>query len=1036
MCNRQLYAFGCAGNGQLGFRPSNVDIDTETVRFPQLIKSAPTGELGVNVVAVASGEKHSLFLSDNGEVWSCGCNCSGELGRVAGGECSYTIRPINLSSHSKIIQIAAGRNHSMAVAEDGRLFGWGSNSHGQIAQPANIIFSNVPTRVSLSKTVQVACGASHTVSLNEAGEVYIWGQQGYGHISYSPVRLLLFISVPVIQGKSTFIWNLFTMVLTASGALYAWGKNNDGQLGNFRNKDDNNPSEVPNIHSVVNVGCGDSHTIALTYEGRVFSCGSDSFGQLGCGQPSRSHNSMRGITEMLGSQVTRIACGRCHTIVVANGKMYTFGLNSSGQLGHGNVKNQVIPRVIDCIDNVSSVFAGWDQSFCLQFKSEQSHEVLSGPSSYIQKPKFLSLQLIRDLFSAGDKLEVIGELESVFSSLSSINASFLYQDEKRYQCSASNSCLDLDQVVEASTVISESADAAQYAEIILESLERAGMWKLFTDKIMSLESLRVFLVLPSFYFFSSPSYSFVKALHLPFVRSFQLLRSKYQKVIEKWWCSYEPRHFNRLVSALVKSLEEIVEHEPQNTSLPVPFCLVLTRLNFINRSKNLIPYNKFYITNLQKKVDMASDLAKWEFHSQDSSFYWSNYPFLMDEQLKTFLLQLEAHIQQVRLFITTFSELFSQFQISMASGIVILPFNISLQPHPFFEVDIHRDNIVDDAMIALLSSKETDLQKPLKACFVHFIGEEADDAGGVKKEFFMLLFQELLQAKYGMFTEDDESHLIWFSGVEADSLSFTLVGMLCALAIYNVVLVDFPFPLALYKKILNVPLELEDLSELSPAEGRSLRSLLDYEGDDIEEVFGLTFVISISLLGDYKDIELKMNGAEIPVNQQNKHEFVQLYIKQRLEEGYDGEINRQLRSFMKGFETAMHSKILYYFQPQELMEMVVGNENYDWNLFQKNAIYKGVYHKQHETIICFWEVFFELNIDQKKKFLQFLMGTTRIPIQGMSEVKIQIQPCGEELLPVAHTCFNLLDLPNITDRQEMRRRLLICLENIQGFNLV
>lgn len=59
---------------------------------------------------------------------------------------------------------------------------------------------------------------------------------------------------------------------------------------------------------------------------------------------------------------------------------------------------------------------------------------------------------------------------------------------------------------------------------------------------------------------------------------------------------------------------------------------------------------------------------------------------------------------------------------------------------------------------------------------------------------------------------------------------------------------------------------------------RSLRSLLDYEEDDIENVFGLAFVISLSLLGDSKDIELKTNGGEIAVNQSNKHEFVQVFF--------------------------------------------------------------------------------------------------------------------------------------------------------------
>ncbi|MCP9265309.1 putative E3 ubiquitin-protein ligase HERC4 [Dirofilaria immitis] len=897
MARRQLYVFGCAGDGQLGFRPNAAGVDAE------------------------------MMISLNWYmVWSCGSNYNGELGRGGVKEGSYTIYPVHISSTVSIIQISAGRSHSMAVSDDGRLFAWGSNSHGQLAMSNDILNSDTPKRVpSLPETVQVACGASHTVSLNGGGRVFIWGQQYDGRIRHSPAEVEIFVSIPVIQR------NLFTMALTASGTLFAWGKNEEGQLGDFTNKNVSNPCEVPNINSVVTVECGDSHAIALTHEGRVFSCGSDSFGQLGCGQPSRSQNCMRAITEMLGSHVTRIACGRCHTIVVANGKMHTFGLNSNGQLGHGNTRNQITPRVIDSISNVASIFAGWDQSFCLQ-------EVLSGPNSYLQKPKYLSLRRIRDLFSVADKLTIIGELESVFSSLSSINASFLYENEKRYRCSASNSCLDLDHVVQASSIISENVDADQYAEIMLTSLDAAGMWELSWEKITSLESLRVYLILPSLYLFSSPSYASVKTLHLPFVRSIQLLREADRKVLEKWWSLFERRHFNRLVSALVKALEQLVEHEPNNTSDAIPFCSILSRLNAINRSQKLIAYDKFYLHNLQKKLI-------WPMISLNGN---SVYLVYSDVKMARFC-----------------------------------------KPHPFFELAVHRDNIVDDAMVALLSSKEMDLKKPLK---VHFIGEEADDAGGVKKEFFMLLFQELLQAKYGMFTENDESHLIWFSGVETDPLSFKLVGRLCALAIYNSVLVDFPFPLALYKKILDVPLELEDLSELSPAEGRSLRSLLDYEEDDIEEVFCLTFMISISLLGDSKDVELKENGAEIPVNQRNKHEFVQVLslYKETFGRRLRGEIGRQMLWFTEGFGSAMHSKIMNFFQPQELMEMVVGNENYDWNLFRN----------------------------------------------GMSAVKMRIQPCDEEALPVAHTCFNLLDLPNITDREEMRRRLLICLDHSHGFNLV
>ena len=130
----------------------------------------------------------------------------------------------------------------------------------------------------------------------------------------------------------------------------------------------------------------------------------------------------------------------------------------------------------------------------------------------------------------------------------------------------------------------------------------------------------------------------------------------------------------------------------------------------------------------------------------------------------------------------------------------------------------------------------------------------------------MLLFEELLHEKYGMFVENGESRELWFAGfdwveVRNDDVvflneyldkilicffqagMFQVVGILCGLAIYNAVLVDFHFPLALYKKLLNQNVSLEDFKTLSPTEGRSLEQLLDYDGDDIEDVFSLAFEV-------------------------------------------------------------------------------------------------------------------------------------------------------------------------------------------------
>lgn len=66
---------------------------------------------------------------------------------------------------------------------------------------------------------------------------------------------------------------------------------------------------------------------------------------------------------------------------------------------------------------------------------------------------------------------------------------------------------------------------------------------------------------------------------------------------------------------------------------------------------------------------------------------------------------------------------------------------------------------------------------------------------------------------------------------------------------------------------------------------------------------------------------------------------MQLYVAKKMEEGYDGEINKQMKSFIEGFQSAIHSKILKFFQPRELMEMVIGNENYDWTTFRHVHFY-------------------------------------------------------------------------------------------------
>lgn len=153
---------------------------------------------------------------------------------------------------------------------------------------------------------------------------------------------------------------------------------------------------------------------------------------------------------------------------------------------------------------------------------------------------------------------------------------------------------------------------------------------------------------------------------------------------------------------------------------------------------------------------------------------------------------------------------------------------------------------------------------------IKFHNEEAEDAGGVRKEFFMLLLREVLDPKYGMFKQYEETQ-IWFSEDSfEDDVMYQLIGLLCGLAIYNFTIIDLPFPLALYKKILQEPVGLADLKALSPTLGNSLQSILDYTQPDLKEVFDINFEISRDVYGEMRSVELKPGGDKIPVTLENK----------------------------------------------------------------------------------------------------------------------------------------------------------------------
>jgi E3 ubiquitin-protein ligase HERC4 len=195
---------------------------------------------------------------------------------------------------------------------------------------------------------------------------------------------------------------------------------------------------------------------------------------------------------------------------------------------------------------------------------------------------------------------------------------------------------------------------------------------------------------------------------------------------------------------------------------------------------------------------------------------------------------------------------------------------------PYFVLKVNRATLLEDS-ITLINNSQLNLKKPLK---VQFEGEPGIDEGGVRKEFFQLLVKQLFDPNYAMFHHNDSNGLYWFNGWSPVApITFELCGVLMGLAVFNQVLIDMPFPLACFKKLVNEKITFDDLREWQPDIAQSLEFILRYEDEKpLEEVLGTTFTLDVEQWGEVQQVELKEGGGEIMVTKDNKEEYVELYL--------------------------------------------------------------------------------------------------------------------------------------------------------------
>ncbi|KAJ3032901.1 hypothetical protein HDV00_006990 [Rhizophlyctis rosea] len=316
---------------------------------------------------------------------------------------------------------------------------------------------------------------------------------------------------------------------------------------------------------------------------------------------------------------------------------------------------------------------------------------------------------------------------------------------------------------------------------------------------------------------------------------------------------------------------------------------------------------------------------------------------------------------------------------------------------------------------------------------VRFHDEEGVDAGGVTREWFSELAKEIFNPDYALFRPSAIDKVTYqpnpLSRVNQDHLLyFRFVGRIIGKAVYDGRLLDCYFTRSFYKAIIEAPVDYKDMEAVDPEFHKSLEWILN---NDITDILDLTFSSEVDDFGVKRVIDLKENGRNIAVTDQNKHEYVKLIVEHKLVTA----IKEQIEAFLKGFYDIIPKELIKIFNEQELELLISGLPDIDIDDWKNNTEYQN-YTGSSPPVQWFWRAVRSFNQEERAKLMQFATGTSKVPLEGFKALqgmhgvqKFQIHKdfATGDRLPSAHTCFNQIDLPQYESYEALRSNLLLAI---------
>ena len=328
-----VYSFGIHHHGGHGHKE-------DFISSPKVISGLR------NIMAVDCGNLHTICLDYNGCVFSFGSNSEGQLGikRDNGIEVIHT--PQRVENLPAIKQISCGDDFTICISKDGYPYSFGNNQFGQLGIGNNDdIYHDIPTKITSLGTVEfIECGSKHVICKTIQENIYVWGRNDNGQLgkSYNLCQVSPYLCTDwpdnIVDIKCGFE---HTLILTLNQDVYSCGYNFSGQLGRELDNYSSSVQKISYLSKIIRIECGINHSMCIDVNNNLFIFGDNGFGQLGL----ENANGEKNMPECLMSNIIDISKGGNHTFIkTSNNEIYAFGYNQYSQLGVDTKTNfEILP---------------------------------------------------------------------------------------------------------------------------------------------------------------------------------------------------------------------------------------------------------------------------------------------------------------------------------------------------------------------------------------------------------------------------------------------------------------------------------------------------------------------------------------------------------------------------------------------------------------------------------------------------------------------------------------------------------------------